>query len=214
MLAVSENLKSGKYLIQGDFLLVANRESVDSSKWNDSILEGVFRTFAWRAVPRFNEIHGSFPSLRYTWPLFLKDRGGTNEFWSKLKRWVFIRLATEDVLECRHSMDLSRPDSLFYIPSEFRFEGEPLVEDEKTEPHHLSFAYDPEINQILPELKKNGREGHVILRFLYRTACSHCSTRHFISERKVQPMAFKSGRSFSSQREGVTAKSYPPHPFT
>jgi hypothetical protein len=156
MLAVSGNLQSGKYLIQGDFLLVANRESVDSSKWNHSILAGVFRTFVWRAVPRFNEIHRSFPSLRYTWPLFLKDRGGTNEFWSKLKRWIFIRLATEDVLECRHNMELSRPDSLFYIPPEFRFEGEPLVEDEKIESYHLSFAYDPEINRILPELKQMG----------------------------------------------------------
>jgi hypothetical protein len=156
MLAVSGNLQSGKYLIQGDFLLVANRESVDSSKWNDSVLAGVFRTFVLRAVPRFNEIHGSSPSLRYTWPLFLKDRGGTNEFWSKLKRWIFIQLATDDVLECRHNMDLSRPDSLFYIPLEFRFEGEPLVEDEKIEPYHLSFAYHPEISQILPELKQMG----------------------------------------------------------
>lgn len=156
MFAVRGNLQSRKHLIQGDFLLVANRESVDSSKWNDSVLAGVFRTFVWRAVPRFNKIHGSFPRLRYTWPLFLKDRGGTNEFWSKLKRWIFIRLATEDVLECRHNMDLSRPDSLFYIPLEFRFDGEPLVEDEKIEPHHLSFAYDAEMNQILPELKQMG----------------------------------------------------------
>jgi hypothetical protein len=53
-------------------------------------------------------------------------------------------------------MDLSRPDSLFYIPLEFRFDGEPLVEDEKIEPHHLSFAYDAEMNQILPELKQMG----------------------------------------------------------
>jgi hypothetical protein len=65
-------------------------------------------------------------------------------------------LGTENVLECRHNMDLSRPDSLFYIPLEFRFEGEPLVEDEKIEPYHLSFAYDPEISQILPELKQVG----------------------------------------------------------
>src|ERR1700724_3871476 len=109
------------------------------------------RTFVWRAVPRFNEIHGSSPSLRYKWPLFLKDNRETDKFWSKLKRWIFSRLAKEDVLECRHNMDLSRPDSLFYIPSEFRFEGEPLVEDEKIAPYHLSFAYDPEINQILPQ---------------------------------------------------------------
>ena len=156
MHAVSGNLQPGKYLIQGDFLLIANRESVDSSRWNDSVLAGVFRTFVYRAVPRFNEIHGSPPSLRYMWPLFLKDNRETDKFWSKLKRWIFSRLAKEDVLECRHNMDLSRPDSLFYIPLEFRFEGEPLVEDEKIAPYHLSFAYDPEINQILPQLTRMG----------------------------------------------------------
>ncbi|PMD56096.1 uncharacterized protein K444DRAFT_72149 [Hyaloscypha bicolor E] len=144
------------YLIQGDFLLIANRESVDSSRWNDSVLTGVLRTFVRRAVPRFNEIHGSSPSLRYMWPLFLMDNGGTDKFWSKLKRWIFSRLAKRDVLECRHNMDLSRPDSLFYIPSEFRFKGEPLVEDEKITPYHLSFAYDPEISQILPQLTRMG----------------------------------------------------------
>ena len=136
--------------------MVANRESVDSSKWNDSVLAGVYRTFCFRAVPRFNEIHGNLPTLRYTWPLFLKDRGGTNVFWSTLKRWIFDRLSTEDILECRCNMKLTRPDLLFYIPQELRFDGNPLVEDENTELSHLSFAYDPEIDQILPELKKMG----------------------------------------------------------
>ncbi|PMD48990.1 hypothetical protein L207DRAFT_505973 [Hyaloscypha variabilis F] len=144
------------YLIQGDFLLVANRESVDSSKWNYSVRVGVYRAFVSQAVPRFNAIHSNAAGVRYTWPLFLKDRGGTDEFWSTLKRWIFSGLSKRNVLECRHNTKLTRPNSLFYIPLEFRFEGKPLVEDESTESNHLSFAYDADINQILPELQKMG----------------------------------------------------------
>jgi len=155
----SRNSQLVKYLIHGDFLLVANREGVDPSEWNHSVLRAVYRAFVFQAVDRFNENHGNLPGqagLRYTWPLFLKDRGGTDEFWSKLKRWIFHRLAKEDVLECRCNTELSRPDSLSYIPLGLRFEGDPLVEDENTESSHLSFAYDPDIDQMLPELKKMG----------------------------------------------------------
>ncbi|KAF8854837.1 hypothetical protein BDZ45DRAFT_693078 [Acephala macrosclerotiorum] len=147
------------YLIQADFLLLANRESVDSSAWNDKVLEGVYRTFVRAAVPRFNQIRDCSPrchSLRYTWPMFLKDRGGTSEFWSKLKRWIFHRLAIEDVLESRQKGKLAHPASLFYIPIEFRLNDEPLVEDGSSEQHHLSFLYDMEIMNTLPELKKMG----------------------------------------------------------
>ena len=119
-----------KYLIQGDFLLIANRESVDSSKRNDSVLKGVLSTFIHKAVPRFNEIYPSSPTLRYTWPLFLKDRGGTSKFWSRLKRGILSRLKTTSaVLECRHKKELSRPADLLYIPPEFRLNGKPLIED-------------------------------------------------------------------------------------
>lgn len=116
-------------------------------------------TFIHKAVPRFNEIHPSSPTLRYTWPLFLKDRGGTSKFWSRLKRWILSRLkTTSGVLECRRKKELSSPEDLLYIPPEFRLNGKPLVEDKSTENHHLSFAYDSEISQLLPELSKIGVE--------------------------------------------------------
>lgn len=146
-------------MIQADFLLVANRESVDSSKWNQKVLEGVYNAFVTTAVPRFNQFHDSTSggqNLRYTWPLFLKDRGGTNEFWSQLKRWIFHRLGIQEVLESRQKGKLAQPKSLFYIPSEFRLHGEPLVEDRNSELYHLSFLYDSEIKNTLPELKKMG----------------------------------------------------------
>lgn len=139
--------------------MVANRESVDSSKWNDKVLDGVYRAFVYVAVPRFNQLRSCSPSgqsLRYTWPLFLKDRGGTNEFWSKLKRRIFHRLGIKDVLESRQKGKLAHPTSLFYIPKEFRLNGKPLVEDGSSELCHLSFLYDSEIMNTLPELKKMG----------------------------------------------------------
>ncbi|KAH6668745.1 hypothetical protein B0J14DRAFT_518033 [Halenospora varia] len=148
------------YLIQADFLLLANRESVDlTTKWNDKVLQGVYRAFVRNAVPRFNQVRDCAlegKSLRYTWPLFLKDRGGTIEFWSRLKGWIFDRLGTEDVLESRQNGKLVNPKSLFYISEEFRLKNEPLVEDVSSELHHLSFLYDSDIMDTLPILKKMG----------------------------------------------------------
>jgi hypothetical protein len=109
------------------------------------------------AVTRFNSSWRSGNStLRYAWPLFLKDRGGTSELWSKLKRRIFQHLSTAKVLESRLGHFLECPKYLFYVPGEFRLNGEPLVEDETTKSHHLSFSYDSEIGIILPELKKMG----------------------------------------------------------
>jgi hypothetical protein len=165
--------------------LVANRESVDSSKWNDSVRVGVYRAFVSQAVPRFNAIHSNPAGVRYSWPLFLKDRGGTDEFWSTLKGWIFSGLSKMDVLECRHNTKLTTPNSLFYIPLEFRFEGKPLVEDESTESNHLSFAYDADINQILPELQKMGVK---VLSFLdFISELRSLVTRQGISFLREQP---------------------------
>ena len=123
-------------------------------------------TFIHKAVPRFNKIHPSSPTLRYTWPLFLKDRGGTSKFWSRLKRGILSQLKTTSaVLECRRKKELSRPANLLYIPPEFRLNGKPLIEDQSTKKHHLSFAYNSEISQILPKLSKIGVETILFKKF-------------------------------------------------
>jgi hypothetical protein len=149
--------------------LLANRESVDlTAKWNDKVLKGVYRAFVLDAVPRFNQIRDcdlEGQSLRYTWPLFLKDREGTVEFWSRLKEWIFDRLEREDILESRQNGKLVKPKTLFYIPEKFRLKNEPLVEDGSSELHHLSFLYDSEIEDTLPILKKMGVTKMQFLRF-------------------------------------------------
>lgn len=140
--------------------MLANRESVDlTAKWNDKVLEGVFRAFVNNAVSRFNQVRDGTlegQSLRYTWPLFLTDRGGTIKFWSRLKIWIFHRLKKDDVLESRRKGKLVSPQSLFYIPEAFRLGNKPLVEDGSSELHHLSFLYDSEIMNTLPILKEMG----------------------------------------------------------
>jgi hypothetical protein len=123
------------------------------------VLEGVYLTFVRKAVPRFNKIYRSGSrdqSLRYTWPLFLKHGGGSDDFWSKLRTWIFSRLRTEAVLESRHHGKLVPPESLFYIPEQYRQSGDPLVEDRSCRHHHLSFLYDTEIGNTLRYLQSMG----------------------------------------------------------
>jgi hypothetical protein len=137
--------------------LVASRESLDASQWNQSILRGVCRAFVRKAVPRFNDFPASESrSLRYTWPLFLKDGGGNYKYWDKLKERIMEQLSNECVLESRHNRTLCQPDSLFYIPHLYRLGRDPLVEDQSSELEHLSFSYDLEIDNILEELKQMG----------------------------------------------------------
>ncbi|KAH9203865.1 hypothetical protein DL95DRAFT_499939 [Leptodontidium sp. 2 PMI_412] len=145
------------YGFNADFLLVANRESVESTKWNDSIRVGLWLAFVNTAVSRFNQLQDQSPNgqnLRYTWPLFLRDRGGTNEFWSTLKKNILIELSRADVLESRQNGKFTNPKSLYYIPKAFRLNGQPLLEDETTRLQHRSFLYDSETTNILPEFKK------------------------------------------------------------
>ncbi|KAN0099174.1 hypothetical protein V8E51_012949 [Hyaloscypha variabilis] len=148
------------YLIQGDFLLVANRESVDSSNWNDRILNALFRVFVYKAVPRFNAIRNIgaeiTAGLRYTWPLYLQDRGVTNQFWLKLKQRIFRDLPGNEILESRYNGQLCRPGTLSYIEEDFRLNGAPLVEDERSAQRHLSFSYDSKAEFTLPILYDMG----------------------------------------------------------
>lgn len=142
---------------------MANRESVDSSRWNDKVLEAVLTAFVSKAVPRFNKIRSNQstrvrPSggLRYTWPLYLRDGGGNNAFWCRLNRWIFAHLATAEVLESRYNGQLCRPGTLYYIPQEYRSREMPLVEDDTSAKCHLSFAYDAANADILQILYRMG----------------------------------------------------------
>lgn len=64
-------------------------------------------------------------------------------------------METSDILESRHGRIVC-PSSLLYIPTEFRLGSMPLVENPKSCLSHLSFCYDLEIKNTLPELKRMG----------------------------------------------------------
>jgi hypothetical protein len=98
------------------------------------------------------------PGLRYTWPAFLRERGRcTSQFWSKLRERILADLATEYILMSRdEAFGLSLPSTLLHIPSKFRLDGEPLVEDAQNKKRHLSFLYDSGSTGLSSELKSIG----------------------------------------------------------
>jgi hypothetical protein len=51
---------------------------------------------------------------------------------------------------------LSLPSTLLHIPSKFRLDGEPLVEDAQNKKRHLSFLYDSGSTGLSSELKSIG----------------------------------------------------------
>jgi hypothetical protein len=113
-----------------------------------------------KAAQRFATVAGPSPcpGLRYTWPAFLRDRAGcTSKFWSKLRKQILADLATEYILESRdETFGLRKPSTLLYVPSKFRLNGEPLVEDAQNKMHHLSFLYDSGSTELSPELESIG----------------------------------------------------------
>ena len=113
-----------------------------------------------KAAQRFATIVGPSPcpGLRYTWPAFLREQGRcTTKFWSKLREQILADLATEHILESRdETFGLCIPSTLLYIPSKFRLEGEPLVEDAQNKKRHLSFLYDSGSTGLSPELESIG----------------------------------------------------------
>jgi hypothetical protein len=149
-----------QYLIQADFILKASRESIDyEAEWNKSLRIGIVEAF-WKAVLRFTSQEESSPysGLRYTWPVFLGDRGGTFErFWSNLKKSILKNLQSKIILQSRDTdAKLRRPCDLTFIPPQYRFKGKPLIDNPSREHLHLSFIYNTGVNGILPVLKALG----------------------------------------------------------
>lgn len=66
-------------------------------------------------------------------------------------------LATEYILESRdETFGLRIPSTLLYIPSKFRLDREPLIEDAQNKRRHLSFLYDSGSTGLSPELESIG----------------------------------------------------------
>ena len=160
-LILVEVLKFTQYLIQADFILTANREGIELSiDWNKHLRDEIVKAFR-AAVTRLAAIPNGLEGkgVRYSWPKYLRDSGRALAFWSDLKREIIDDLKTLAILESRQStQDFTFPTRVLFIPNTFRMLGEPLIEDAETAKKHLSFSYDTEECELLPELSLLGVE--------------------------------------------------------
>jgi hypothetical protein len=107
-----------QFLLQADFILIANREDIEkSNQWNERLLKGLADCFI-QAVIRFNSAEALV--LRYTWLGFLQHvpKAGSNNF-SSLADEIVLRLKRFPALESQ-SGDFVRPAGSFFIPPAFR----------------------------------------------------------------------------------------------
>ncbi len=107
-----------QFLLQADFLLIANREDIETSnQWNDCLLTGLAECFL-QAVKRFNSAEALV--LRHTWLGFLQTmpHSGANSF-SALGNRILDRLRSNPILESQAGTFV-RPVGAFFVPQTFR----------------------------------------------------------------------------------------------
>ena len=136
-----------KIILQADFVLVANREEIESgSKWNKALLDHIPDAFL-DAVKKFNR-----SDFRYRWPAYLPLRVERSDFfqgtWPKVKK----RLSDAAVLESASGVML-RPPALVLIPSEISDPyGRSLVPPNLSKFKYLSSKYAAELSDALVSL--------------------------------------------------------------
>ncbi len=95
--------------------------------------------------------------LRYLWPLFLSRGDVFQDFWSNLKQKIVETLKRAPILESQdRTAGLRRPNTLLYIPPNFKLDGLPLLERQDMKRRYLSFKYDDNISGLMPELRLLG----------------------------------------------------------
>ena len=132
-----------QFLIHADFLLVANRESVEVDNWwNQALKRGIVSAFLG-AVRRFNSpTSASKPHpLRSTWPLYLSGPRPGSPFWDGVWKELHAAIGRSHVLES-HEGDMVMPAKALLVTETFRFEGRDLlVQNPKPPNPHVSFTY-------------------------------------------------------------------------
>ena len=129
-----------RFLIQGDFILTANREDIArDNDWNGRMLGGLVSCFL-AAVGRFNSEEAR--SIRYTWIAFLRnmDSGASNVF-AELGDQIYDLLKTNPVLEtqCGHFMP---PYGIYFVPEGFRGRDQKFILVEESPYAYMSPQYD------------------------------------------------------------------------
>lgn len=95
-------------MLQGDFLLTANREGVLDNSWNRALREACPDAFV-KAIHHLNS-----GSERYTWTKYLPGQD-ISDFFEPLRDLILGRLSKEPILQA-HSGRMVAPSMLTYIP--------------------------------------------------------------------------------------------------
>ena len=135
-----------KFMIQSNFILTANRESIEGSmdtttvSWNRRLSDGLVDVFL-DAVVSFNQMGFNKAAWRYQWIRFLPDPPGPLDFFREFRNDLIAKLKVSFVLEaCDGSMQ--RPPDLCRVPSPFRDDdGMPLLLNSTNGRRYLSPRY-------------------------------------------------------------------------
>lgn len=122
-------------MLQADFLLTANREDIDASDWNKTLLDQIPAALL-HAVYDFNN-----GELRYSWLCYLPTRPYRDDFFRDLPAETTRHFSKQPILE---SFDgtLMSPAELTYVPERFTDAiGMPLIPQKYTSFHYLSKKY-------------------------------------------------------------------------
>ncbi|KAK2048646.1 hypothetical protein LZ31DRAFT_628187 [Colletotrichum somersetense] len=139
-----------RFLIQGDFILTASRESLALTAWNEKLQEAIPSAFEV-AVHRFNNIKGG---LGYAWPQYLELLATGIAFGKDLGDKLVKHLGSCLILQIRAG-SFQKPQDLVFIPPEFCFDGEPMINFKRLQGEQLAFEYAPN-GTLLSSLKSLG----------------------------------------------------------
>lgn len=127
-----------KFYLNGDFLLPANRQRIDtSSLWNNALRDALAEAFV-RAVEYFNR---SNTVMKYYWPYYVPD-SNISPFFQPARTYILRDLKRSTVLEsCAHVM--AEASQLVYVDrNKYADEkGEPFTLSTLTESRYLSPKY-------------------------------------------------------------------------
>jgi hypothetical protein len=136
-----------QFVLQADFVLVANREEIESnSAWNKGLLEQIPHALL-AAIDEFNT--GDF---RFSWIRFLPLRHDREDFFQHLWPKVQQLLSTRPILESVGG-DKMAPSALVIVPGEFAYEsGNPLIPPDFSMFTYVSQKYPAEDREALESL--------------------------------------------------------------
>ncbi|KAH6686915.1 hypothetical protein F5X68DRAFT_276173 [Plectosphaerella plurivora] len=126
------------FLLQGDFLLSANREDVqDDSQWNQKLATEAAKAFVG-AVQAMGKLSNA---LRWRWLSYIPTTSSQTFFFEAIRANINKSLQVAPILESEAGY-IRVPTKLTYAPSEMRDrDGRPFLDDPNTLKKHVASKY-------------------------------------------------------------------------